>query len=49
MPTAKPGRILGHEGVGVIDSVGKSLTLFKKLINKCTNGRWRDVLTAADN
>ncbi|MEO6609510.1 MAG: zinc-dependent alcohol dehydrogenase family protein, partial [Aestuariivirga sp.] len=30
VPTAKPGRILGHEGVGVIDSVGTSVTLFKK-------------------
>jgi len=28
--TATPGRILGHEGVGVIDSVGASVTLFKK-------------------
>ena len=30
VPTATPGRILGHEGVGVIDSVGTSVTLFKK-------------------
>jgi alcohol dehydrogenase len=28
--TAKPGRILGHEGVGVIDSVGAAVTSFKK-------------------
>ena len=28
--TAKPGRILGHEGVGVIDSVGPAVTAFKK-------------------
>jgi alcohol dehydrogenase len=27
--TAKPGRILGHEGVGVIDSVGAAVTAFK--------------------
>ena len=24
-----PGRILGHEGIGVIDSVGPSVTAFK--------------------
>ena len=30
VPSATPGRILGHEGVGVIDSVGTSVTLFKK-------------------
>lgn len=30
VPTATPGRILGHEGVGVIDSVGTWVTLFKK-------------------
>lgn len=29
VPTAKPGRILGHEGVGVIDSVGAAVTSFK--------------------
>ncbi len=28
--TATPGRILGHEGVGVIDSVGSAVTAFKK-------------------
>ena len=28
--TAKPGRILGHEGVGVIESVGAAVTAFKK-------------------
>jgi alcohol dehydrogenase len=27
--TCKPGRILGHEGVGVIDQVGTSVTSFK--------------------
>ncbi len=27
--TATPGRILGHEGVGVIDSVGSGVTAFK--------------------
>jgi alcohol dehydrogenase len=28
--TAKPGRILGHEGVGVVESVGAAVTSFKK-------------------
>jgi len=27
--TCTPGRILGHEGVGVIDQVGASVTAFK--------------------
>jgi alcohol dehydrogenase len=29
VPTCAPGRILGHEGVGVIDSVGAAVTAFK--------------------
>jgi alcohol dehydrogenase len=29
VPTCTPGRILGHEGVGVIDSVGAGVTAFK--------------------
>ena len=29
LPTCEPGRILGHEGVGVIDSVGTAVTAFK--------------------
>jgi len=29
LPSCKPGRILGHEGVGVIDSVGTGVTAFK--------------------
>ena len=29
LPTCKPGRILGHEGVGVIDSIGASVANFK--------------------
>ncbi len=29
LPTCTPGRILGHEGVGVIDSVGPAVTAFK--------------------
>jgi len=28
--TCSPGRVLGHEGVGIIDSVGDSVTRFKK-------------------
>jgi alcohol dehydrogenase len=47
LPTVAPGRILGHEGVGVIDEVGSSVSNFKPgdhvLIScitscgKCTN------------
>jgi len=29
VPTCEPGRILGHEGVGIIDSVGTAVTSFK--------------------
>jgi alcohol dehydrogenase len=29
VPTCAPGRILGHEGVGVVDSVGAAVTMFK--------------------
>jgi alcohol dehydrogenase len=29
VPTAQPGRILGHEGVRVIESVGAAVTSFK--------------------
>jgi alcohol dehydrogenase len=29
VPTCTPGRILGHEGVGVVDSVGPAVTAFK--------------------
>ena len=29
VPTCQPGRILGHEGVGVIDEVGSAVTTFK--------------------
>lgn len=29
VPTCEPGRILGHEGVGVIDAVGLAVTAFK--------------------
>lgn len=30
VPSVKPGRILGHEGIGTIESVGSSVTKFKK-------------------
>ena len=30
VPTCAPGRILGHEGVGVIEEVGPAVTSFKK-------------------
>ena len=29
VPTCEPGRILGHEGVGVVDSIGAACTRFK--------------------
>src|ERR1700689_1843665 len=29
VPTCQPGRILGHEGVGIIDAVGPAVTAFK--------------------
>ena len=29
VPTCAPGRILGHEGVGVVDKVGNAVTTFK--------------------
>jgi len=29
LPSCVPGRILGHEGVGIIDSVGPAVTVFK--------------------
>ncbi|MEO6966129.1 MAG: zinc-dependent alcohol dehydrogenase family protein [Acidobacteriaceae bacterium] len=29
VPTCKPGRILGHEGVGTVDQVGDGVTTFK--------------------
>lgn len=29
VPTCKPGRILGHEGVGIVDSVGDGVTAFR--------------------
>jgi alcohol dehydrogenase len=30
VPTAKPGRTLGHEGVGIIDEAGSAVRAFKK-------------------
>jgi alcohol dehydrogenase len=29
VPTCAPGRILGHEGVGIVDAVGSAVSLFK--------------------
>ena len=29
VPTCTPGRVLGHEGVGIVDSVGAGVTTFK--------------------
>jgi alcohol dehydrogenase len=29
LPSCTPGRILGHEGVGVVDQVGSAMTVFK--------------------
>src|SRR5271168_4722358 len=29
VPTCQPGRILGHEGVGVIEQVGRAVAAFK--------------------
>lgn len=29
VPSCQPGRILGHEGVGIVESVGKAVTAFK--------------------
>jgi alcohol dehydrogenase len=29
VPTCQPGRILGHEGVGIVDKVGPAVTMFK--------------------
>ena len=29
VPTCQPGRILGHEGVGIIDKIGPAVTAFK--------------------
>jgi len=29
LPSCTPGRILGHEGVGVVDEVGSAVTMFK--------------------
>ncbi len=29
VPSCAPGRILGHEGVGIVQTVGPSVTMFK--------------------
>ena len=42
--TCEPGRILGHEGVGVVEEVGAAVTMFKPgdrvLISCITAGKW---------
>jgi alcohol dehydrogenase len=30
VPTCQPGRILGHEGIGIVDAVGAGVTAFKR-------------------
>src|SRR5690348_13045653 len=30
VPTCEPGRIIGHEGVGIIEEIGPGVTFFKK-------------------
>jgi alcohol dehydrogenase len=40
VPTCAPGRILGHEGVGVVDQVGSAVTAFKpgqKVVISCVS------------
>lgn len=40
LPSCEPGRILGHEGVGIIDSVGPAVTAFKvgdKVLISCVS------------
>jgi alcohol dehydrogenase len=40
LPSCKPGRILGHEGIGVIDSVGPAVTAFRvgdKVLISCVS------------
>ena len=40
LPTCEPGRILGHEGTGVIDEVGSAVTAFKagdKVLISCVS------------
>ncbi len=51
VPTCTPGRILGHEGVGIVDAVGSGVTAFKvgdavliscvSACGKCANCRRR--------
>ncbi len=32
VPAVTPGRILGHEGVGIVEDVGSGVTRFKKKV-----------------
>src|SRR5665213_4638263 len=29
LPSCQPGRIMGHEGIGIVDQVGSGVTVFK--------------------
>ena len=58
VPTCEPGRILGHEGVGVVEEVGAAVTAFKpgdrvlisciSACGKCDYCRKADVLALHD-
>lgn len=40
LPSCEPGRILGHEGVGIVDEVGAAVTVFKagdKVLISCVS------------
>ena len=38
VPTCKPGTVLGHEGVGIVDAVGAGVTTFKPADVKAVRG-----------
>ena len=45
VPTCKPGRILGHEGVGIVETVGAGVTAFKpgdRVLISCISSRRPD-------
>ena len=44
VPTCQPGRILGHEGVGIIDKIGPAVTAFKPgdhVLISCVERLWQ--------
>src|SRR6202047_784964 len=48
VPTCTPGRILGHEGIGVIEEIGNGVSQFKKgdrVIISCITS-WVSAITA---